>query len=193
MTCDGAPSPNRSRARGKRIASGVVLSVVLGGGCFAADAVTAHARPLDCVTPVLCPSVSVPTLPTVSLPLPTTNSSTTQPTTATTDDPARTTQDSPQQPSSALALTLRTSVHARQHRRWVELRLSVSQAASVVANLVRSRTVVARGRYAARAGSNRFNLNVPQRANGGPALLTVDLTADAAHRQVVRALILPSR
>jgi hypothetical protein len=197
MTCDSAPSPDRSPARGKGIATALALGTLLAGGWVAAAAVPVHAaRPLDCITPVLCPTVSVPTLPTVSLPLPTTNAtttSTTQPTTATTNDPARTSENSPQQPSAVFSFTLRTSVHARQHRRWVVMRLSVSQAANIAANLLRGRTVVTRGRYAARPGSNRFNLYLPQRAKAGRAVLDVDLIAGSTRRRIVRTLVLPSR
>jgi hypothetical protein len=198
MTCDSAPSPNPSPASGRRTIAGLALCALLVGGCFAATAVPVHAaRPLDCVTPVLCPTVSVPTLPTVSLPLPTIATTTTStqptPTTTTTDDPPRTSEDSPQQPSAAFLFTLRTSVHARQHRRWVELRLSLSQDATLATSVLRSRAIVTTARYAARAGSNRFNLTVPARAKGGAVLLTVDMTAGTTHRRVVRRLFLPSR
>lgn len=198
MTCDSAPSPDPSPARGRRIIAGLALCALLAGGCFAATAVPVHAaRPLDCVTPVLCPTISVPTLPTVSLPLPTTPTSTTStqptPTSATTGDPPQTPEDSPQQPSSAFLFALRTSVHARQHRRWVELRLSLSQDATVGVSLLRRRVIVTTARYAARAGSNRFSLTVPAGAKAGAALLTVDMTAGRTHRHVVRRLVLPNR
>src|SRR5690349_353297 len=82
-----SPSPNPTPARGRRIIVGLVLGAMLAGGGFAASAVPVHAaRPLDCIAPVLCPTVSVPALPTVSLPLPTTGTTTT----STTGDPART-------------------------------------------------------------------------------------------------------
>jgi hypothetical protein len=196
MTCDSAPSPNPPPARGRRIIVGLVFGALLAGGGFAASAVPVHAaRPLDCIAPVLCPTVTVPALPTVSLPLPTTGTTTTSTasTTSTTGDPARTSEDSSQQPSSALLFTLRMSVHSRQHKRWVELRLSLSQDATVAASLLRDRAVVTAARYAARAGSNRLQLTVPARAKGGVVRLTVDLTAGATRRRVVRTLVLPSR
>lgn len=197
MTCDSAPSPSPSPARGRRITAGLALCALLATGCFAAAAVPVHAaRPLDCVTPVLCPTVSVPTLPTVSLPLPTSPASTTattQATTSTTEEQPRTSDDSSQQPSSVFVFTLQTSVHSRQHRRWVELRLSLSQDATVAATLLRSRAVVTSARYAAHAGSNRLNLTVPAGAKRGAARLTVDLTAGTTHRRVVRTIVLPNR
>jgi hypothetical protein len=193
MTCDSAPSPNPPPARGRRIIVGLVFGALLAGGGFAASAVPVHAaRPLDCIAPVLCPTVSVPALPTVSLLLPTSGTSTTS-TTSTTGDPPRTSEDSPQQPSSAFLFTLRTSVHSRQHKRCVELRLSLSQDATVAASLLRDRAVVTAARYAARAGSNRLQLTVPARAKGGVVRLTVDLAAGATRRRVVRTLVLPSR
>jgi hypothetical protein len=195
MTCDSAPSPNPPPARGRRILVGLVFGAPLAGGGFAASAVPVHAaRPLDCIAPVLCPTVTVPTLPTVSLPLPTTGTTTTSTaSTSTTGDPARTSEDSSQQPSSAFLFTLRMSVHSRQHKRWVALRLSLSQDATVAASLLRDCAVVTAARYAARAGSNRLQLTVPARAKGGVVRLTVDLTAGATRRRVVRRLVLPSR
>src|SRR6266571_8181006 len=184
--------------RGGRRANAVALPLALLAGLATSgvmDVPAAQSRAADCVTPVICPTITTPTLPTISLPLPTTT--TTPPTTTSADptqantDATATTQSTgapdgasapPQAPSVAFTFAVVSSVHAHGHRRWVELRVSLSRPARVVATLFRGRVISARGRYAAAKGANRFRLSVPRRAPAGRNLLKVELAAGTTRR-----------
>src|SRR5712691_8474211 len=82
--------------RGGRRANAVALPLALLGGLAASGVMhvpAAQSRVSDCVTPLVCPTISTPTLPTISLPLPTAPTTTTSGnTTQATTDATVTTQ-----------------------------------------------------------------------------------------------------
>jgi hypothetical protein len=185
---DDVQTPRRARL----VQTGRALlgAFVFGGGLFAAGVFSSPvpAAPQDCLPPPAgCVSTSLPTVPSVPLPtvtvptLPTTTGTTTttggSPGGTTTDtgtSPTDTTQAGNDEPSSGnAALTAHASVRVRGHgaKRVVEIRLRLSQSASVSVLLRRSGRALVRRTFSARAGSRVTILRVPREVKPGSATL----------------------
>jgi hypothetical protein len=185
---DDVQTPRRARL----VQTGRALlgAFVFGGGLFAAGVFSSAvpAAPQDCLPPPAgCVSTSLPTVPSVPLPtvtvptLPTTTGTTTttggSPGGTTTDtgtSPTDTTQAGNDEPSSGnAALTAHASVRVRGHgaKRVVEIRLRLSQSASVSVWLRRSGRALVRRTFSARAGSRVTILRVPREVKPGSATL----------------------
>jgi hypothetical protein len=187
---DDVQTPRRARL----VQTGRALlgAFVFGGGLFAAGVFSSAvpAASQDCLPPPAgCVSTSLPTVPSVPLPtvtvptLPTTTSTTTTTggspggtTTGTGTSPTDTTQAGNDEPSSGnAALTAHTSVRVHGHgaKRVVEIRLRLSQSASVSVLLRRSGRALVRRTFSARAGSKVTVLRVPRKVKPGSATLAL--------------------
>jgi hypothetical protein len=190
---DDVQTPRRARL----VQTGRALlgAFVVGGGLFAAGVFSSAvpAAPQDCLPPPAgCVSTSLPTVPSVPLPtvplptLPTTASTTTTTTTTggspggtttgTDTSPTDTTQAGNDEPSSGnAALTAHASVRVRGHgaKRVVEIRLRLSQSASVSVLLRRSGRALVRRTFSARAGSRVTVLRAPRKVKPGSATLAL--------------------
>jgi hypothetical protein len=193
--------------RGGRGLMAGLLGVSMVAGLALSSAIhvpEAHSQALACVPLVttVCPTVPTVTAPgtSVSVPsLPTTGTSTT-PTSTTTSSVATTStttinaDDSnagQQATATTFAYSLRTVVRKQGARRLIDLRVSLSEPASVVTTLGRRGQAAATSRFQGRQGSNRFRLLVPQRVRAGRYLLTVLLQTEAQRRSITRSLVLP--
>jgi hypothetical protein len=187
---DDVQTPRRARL----VQTGRALlgAFVFGGGLFAAGVFSSAvpAASQDCLPPPAgCVSTSLPTVPSVPLPtvtvptLPTTTGTTTttggSPGGTTTDtgtSPTDTTQAGNDEPSSGnAALTAHASVRVRGHgaKRVVEIRLRLSQSASVSVLLRRSGRALVRRTFSARAGSRVTVLRAPRKVKPGSATLAL--------------------
>jgi hypothetical protein len=196
-----APAP-RARPSGKSLCA---LACVFAAGVVAATTTTSSAAPLDgCVLPppLTCPTVSTPTLPTVSVPLPTTTAAPPPTTTATTtpagtQPPPSPTGPAPAQAEAGPAATPfsfsigRISARRIGLLRRLELQLSLSHPALVVAVLHRRDVPSLVAIRAGRAGANRFTVAVPARVRAGRHTLKLVFGTGAEQHTVLRSISVP--
>jgi hypothetical protein len=189
------------------IRSACALALVLGAGALTGAVASSAAAPADnCVVlPLSCPTISTPTIPPISVPLPTTPAppTTTAPATQppapgdTTSTPAQT---SPTPSSSgaggttaeAFSYTV-TGVSARRSGpfRWIDLHVSLSHDATVVAVLHRSDVPTLVAVRTGRAGENRFAVAVPARVRAGRYELRLVFGTGAGHQTITRRIAIP--
>jgi hypothetical protein len=179
------------------LAAGSALGVVMSGG--------PAARAADCPPPLppsCLPTVSTPTLPvstTLPISLPVTTTVTLPggtPSTTTPGAQATTTTAATQTSASAeaaLAYSLRTAVRRLGGKRWIDIRLTVSADATLLARLNRAQHRYANGRFDARQGANRFRLPIARQAKAGRYTLTVQLAAGDKQATVRRTVTVPKR
>jgi hypothetical protein len=188
------------------IRSACALALVLGAGALAGAVASSAAAPADnCVVlPLSCPTISTPTIPPISVPLPTTPEPTTSTAPATQPPaPGGTTSD-PQQTSptptsgaggttaEAFSYTV-TRVSARRSGpfRWIDLHVSLSHTATVVAVLHRSGVPALVAVRTGRAGENRFAVAVPARIRAGRYALRLVFGTGAGHQTITRLIAIP--
>jgi hypothetical protein len=200
---------------GRRAGYAILLGVSLAAGAVVSATIevpAASSQASDCIPAVttVCPTVPTVSLPTTSasVPLPTTSvslpvttttgSTTTSPTTTSSasSSPATTTTDladssDPQSAGAPFVYDVRSTVRRSGSRRWIVLRISLSQPASINALLARGAATTARRRAAGRQGANTFRLTVPRSARAGRYRLTVTLATADIRRTVRRSLLLP--
>jgi hypothetical protein len=188
---------------------------LLGAGVLVAGSSALSATPSDdCLLPPVCPTLpapTVPTIPTVSLPTPTTTSPSTTTTPSTTTSPsdsspatsggtgsvgggaAQGAETSAAAPDAHAPLTysVRTSVRRTGGRRWIDLRLTLSQPATLVAILHRSEVPFVATVRTGKAGSNAFALSVPRRVRAGRYALRLVLATSSARHTINRRISLP--
>lgn len=186
------------------IRSACALALVLGAGALAGAVASSAAAPADnCVVlPLSCPTISTPTIPPISVPLPTTPAppTTTAPATqppapgGTTSPPAQTspTPGAGGTTAEAFSYTL-TRVSARRSGpfRWIDLHVSLSHTATVVAVLHRSGVPSLVAVRTGRAGENRFAVAVPARVRAGRYALRLVFGTGAGHQTITRRLAMP--
>jgi hypothetical protein len=194
-----APAP-RARPSGKSLCA---LACVFAAGVVAATSATSAAAPFDgCVLPptLTCPTVSTPTLPTVSVPLPTTTAApppTTATTTAGTEPPPSPTGPAPAQAEAGPAATPfsfsigRISARRIGTFRQIDIPLSLSHPALVVAVLHRRDVPSLVAIRAGRAGANRFIVAVPARVRAGRHTLKLVFGTGAEQHTVLRSISVP--
>jgi hypothetical protein len=188
------------------IRSACALALVLGAGALAWAVASSAAAPADnCVVlPLSCPTISTPTIPTISVPLPTTPGPTTTTAPATQPPAPGGTTSNPQQTSptptsgaggttaEAFSYTV-TRVSARRSGpfRWIDLHVSLSQTATVVAVLHRSDVPALVAVRTGRAGENRFAVAVPARVRAGRYALRLVFGTGAGHQTITRRIAIP--
>jgi hypothetical protein len=187
------------------IRSACALALVLGAGALAGAVASSAAAPADnCVVlPLSCPTISTPTIPPISVPLPmtpgpTTTAPATQPPApgGTTSNPQQT---SPTPTSGAGGTTAEafsytvTRVSARRSGpfRWIDLHVSLSQTATVVAVLHRSGVPALVAVRTGRVGENRFAVAVPARVRAGRYALRLVFGTGAGHQTITRRIAIP--
>jgi hypothetical protein len=179
-------------ARGAKLAS--ALAVLLAAGVVAATATTSTAAPLDCGLPV-CPTVSLPTLPTVSAPLPVTlptTSTASPPPAGGTPGPATTTTDTAAASAQAFGFTVvRASLRRSRHMRWLELQVSLSHPALVVAILHRAGIPALVQLSDGHAGATTIAVPIPARVHAGRYVLRVVGATGTARTTYTRMISVP--
>jgi hypothetical protein len=191
------PSARRPLFRPGHVAKACLMTAALVAGVLAGGSGALSANPADdCLLPPECPTLPVPSLPDVSLPLPTTTTTTTTPAPAGAGSatgsgaPAGSTSGEAA-PAATLAYTVRTSVRRNGKRRWIDLRLTLSQPATVVAILHRAQVPAVAVVRKGLAGSNAFAITVPRRVRAGRYALKLVLASSGAHNVVTRGVSIP--
>jgi hypothetical protein len=173
------------------------IAALFAGGALAATATSSSAAPLDdCVVSLLvpCPTISTPALPTISVPTVSVPSGST---TAPTPPPASgsTTPAAPASGASAsesFSYTIvRTSARRTGRLRWIDVRLSLSDAATVVTVLHRRDVPSLVAVRTGRAGSNTFAVAVPTRVRAGRYTLKLVFGTATAHHTATRPISIP--
>lgn len=177
------------------IRSACALAVVLGAGALTGAAASSAAAPDDnCVVlPLTCPTISTPTIPPISVPLPAT-----QPP-APGGNTSIPIQTSPTPTSGAGGTTAeafsytvtRVSAQRSGPFRWIDLRVSLSHTATVVAVLHRSDVPALVAVRTGRAGENRFTVAVPARVRAGRYALRLVFGTGAGHLTITRLIAIP--
>lgn len=90
-----------------------------------------------------------------------------------------------------LTYDVRTSVRRSGRRRWIDLRVSLSQAATVVAILQRRDVPVVAAVRGGRVGENTFAVSVPRRVRPGRYALKLVLATATERRTLIRAISVP--
>jgi hypothetical protein len=175
------------------IRSACALALVLGAGALAGAVASSAAAPADnCVVlPLSCPTIATPTIPPISVPLPTTP--------APGGTASTPTQTSPTPTSGAGATTAEafsytvTRVSARRSGpfRWIDLHVSLSHDATVVAVLHRRDVPALVAVRTGRAGENRFAVAVPARVRAGRYALRLVFGTGAGHQTITRRIAIP--
>jgi hypothetical protein len=175
-------------AAGLAAGGGVCLAGFLVAGTFTSSA---PAAPQDCPPIVGCPTVTVPIVSvTVTAPtLPTTTpagSTTTSTPSGTTLGSQTTTPTTTTTPNGATAFKPKASVRVRGRGagRFVEIRVTLTKAARLNAQLIRNRNSIARKLFTAKAGRHVFRLRIARTAKPGLASLSLHYraaTGEAAH------------
>jgi hypothetical protein len=173
------------------------LAAVFAVGAAAASAAASFAAPLDsCVLPVSCPTISTPTLPPISVPLPLPLPTTTAaPATTSTTPPASSGQVAETEAATASAPFTFTVAHISARRlgglRRIDVELSLSHAAMVVAILHRGDVPSFVGVRSGRMGTNRFLLIVPARVSVGRHTLSLVIGTGTERRTFTQSISLP--
>jgi hypothetical protein len=178
------------------VAKACVLTTALISGVLAAGTGALSANPADeCLLPPACPTLPVPSLPDVSLPITTTTTTTTTTPASEEPEPAggEATASTPTSAATAptLAYTVRASVRRTGTRRWIDLRLTLSQPATVVAILHRAEVPAVATVRTGRAGANTYAINVPRRVRPGRYALRLVLASAASRHTVTRRISIP--
>ena len=182
--------------RPKLVARIGALAAFLVLGVLAAGTSAFSATPADdCPLPPVCPVVPVPTLPEVSVPgLTTTSPSDPAPDTGpagATGGGASPTAPVPTGEAAVLTYVVRASVRKKSNRRWIDLRLSLSHPATVVAILQRAQVPLVAAVRTGRPGANAFVVSLPRRVRAGRYALKLVLATANSRRTVTRALLVP--
>lgn len=178
--------------------AGLAFASLFAAGLVAAIATTSSsAAPADdCVLPISCPTLPTVTLPTISvpsLPLPTSS------TTTTSTPPASPAPPAPSGSGSAAAVpaasfrytVTRVAVRKTARARWIDVQLSLSQAATVVAVLHKRGVpslVAIRG---GKSGANRYALTVPARVKAGRYTFKLVFGLGTEHHTFTRPVSVP--
>jgi hypothetical protein len=93
--------------------------------------------------------------------------------------------------TAPLTYSLRASVRRTGGRRWIDLRLTLSHPATVVAIVHRSEVPFVATVRTGQAGSNTFAVSVPRRVRAGRYALRLVLATSSAHHTVNRRISLP--
>ena len=194
------PLPQQFRPA-RRVA--LTMAALFAAGIAAASTVgsSAAAPEDDCVLGLVCPGVTVPTLPTATLPLPTTPTTTTTATTSATPSstpaqsapPAAGTGGSQTQAADEPFTYTIVQISARRTGpvRWIRLQLTLSKAATVVAILHRSNVPSIIAVRAARTGTTKLTVTVPRRVRAGRYSLKVVLGTGVDQYAVTRTISIP--
>jgi hypothetical protein len=192
------PPTRRPLSRPGHVAKACVMTGALIAGVLAAGSGALSATPADdCLLLPVCPTLPMPSLPDVSPPIPTTTTpSDAEPEPAGGAGPAGSgtqagSTSGEAAPAATLAYTVRTSVRRDGKRRWIDLRLTLSQSATVVAILHRAEVPAVAAVRTGRAGSNTFAITVPRRVRAGRYALKLVLASSNAHHVVTRGVSIP--
>ena len=175
---------------------GAALSTLLLGGIFSAGVASSSAsRSSACVLPSVCSSLPLPTLPEVPLPVETgTNTTSSGGTAPGRPGPPSQTNVVPSgvdEPAAPLSFTVRTIMRRTGGRRWIDLQVSLSEAAAVVAILQRRSSPVLAAVRTARPGANAFVLTLPRRVRSGRYELKIVLATATVTRTLHRRVSVP--
>jgi hypothetical protein len=195
------PSLLRRLPRPATAAKISALAAALGAGVLAAGSSAFSATPpSDCLLPPVCPTLPAPTVPGVSLPIPTTTSPSDSP-----PEPsgapdslgggaaqgAPTSAAAPQGQTALLTYSVQTSASRQGSRRWIHLKVTLSQSATVVAIMHRTEVPVIAAVRTGRLGSNAFAVSVPRRVRRGRYALRLVLATPSARHTLNRRISIP--
>jgi hypothetical protein len=190
--------PVRIVAAGLLVTGGLVIGLASGNASPAGAADCPPLLPPTCNV-ISTVTSSLPTVTTVTLPGVTTTVTVPGTTTTTSATPAGTQPGATTPPdnatsagtNAALTYSLRTTVRRLGAKRWIEMRLTLSESATLSARLDKSGHRFAGGRFDARPGANRFRLLIAQRAKSGRYVLTAQLTAGNNQATIRRTITVP--
>jgi hypothetical protein len=176
----------------RRVAAGGALLALLTAGLFAAFATTSAAAPAEeCPVPL---PLECPALPPLPVELPAT-ATTTQPPPAA-PAPATAPAASPQPAETVAAaaapftFAVRSSARKSGARRWIDLRISLSHPAAVVAVLRRGQVPHVASVFKGSVGTSAFVISVPRRVRAGRYVLDVVLARAEDQQTVSRRVVL---